>query len=345
MQVLNRSQVLHEPSHDGVAFQKVKDMLACDRQQFLAAEDLLAEQNKIKGWFSGGNIARGLTFVLSLVGVVAAIIFIAYCYKQHKGNKLAAAMTTFALGKLPTAQARPILNHEHAMAARNEFNYRLYLVIAMFVTYMIYRLGKFLFNRYIKYRLVIPKISAQADKYQCHLYIEVLSHTEKVILYLLTIASNTINIEFHKDTWVKIDSLKTSCFDTLLYLKWNCGQFRLLNDTTYDMPLVVTVPFYFRYKVQRMIKGDCCIRLLIYEDVFYQLKTLIRPKTLKSHKERGSKLMIQDLGLLAEDTTAKYASGAVSNALDRVRDIIVPEAAQLLGQQDDQTESCIKIPE
>ena len=144
MKVLNRSQVLHEPSHDGVAFQKVKDMLASDRQQFIAAEDLLAEQNKIKGWFSGGNIVRGLPFVVSLVGVVAAIICIAYCYKQHKGNKLASAMTTFALGKLPTAQARPTLNHEHAMAARNEFNYRLYLVIAIFVTYMIYRLGKFL---------------------------------------------------------------------------------------------------------------------------------------------------------------------------------------------------------
>ena len=55
--------------------------------------------------------------------------------------------------------------------------------------------------------------------------------------------------------------------------------------------------------------------------------------------------MIQDLGLLAEDTVAKSTSGAISNALDRVRDIIVPEAAQLLGQQDNLTESCTEIPE
>lgn len=106
IQVVNRSQVLYDRPRVGVNFDKVVNMLDTNKEIFMQSEDMLAKTKDMSfgSWFGKNHFPMGIVFILSLISIICLIIFVLYCYRQHKSNILGKALSAVASGIIPLAE-------------------------------------------------------------------------------------------------------------------------------------------------------------------------------------------------------------------------------------------------
>ena len=89
---LNRSKILYEPPAEaGVALDKVVELIQQNQEAFLEESDMVEqlleetqEDEGISDWFDLDKIELGLTFCMSMFGLISLLIAIPICYKQCK---------------------------------------------------------------------------------------------------------------------------------------------------------------------------------------------------------------------------------------------------------------------
>lgn len=110
VETINRSKILYDRPRDGVEFHKIIKALNQDEEVYLETEDKISRERQLKfsNWFSGSHVGLGVTFILSLIGVICLIIFICYCYRQRRQDVLGKAMNSVVTQFLPM----PTLNQQ-----------------------------------------------------------------------------------------------------------------------------------------------------------------------------------------------------------------------------------------
>lgn len=109
VETINRSKILYDRSRDGVEFHKIITALNKNEEVYLETEDKISRERQLafSTWFSGKRIGLGITFIMSLIGIVCLIIFVCYCYRQNKQNILGKAMNSVMTGFLPIQPLNP----------------------------------------------------------------------------------------------------------------------------------------------------------------------------------------------------------------------------------------------
>ena len=275
----NNSQVLYDKPETGVELNRVIDIIKSNKHVYLSADDMIQledvanDDENLKEWFQLNKIELGITFVMSLFGVISSLATICFCVHYCKRQKYAAVLS--AMLQNPQ-MVKAVKLDDDATIAFNEFKYRMYLLLAGVICYVLYRLAVWIYNKYIVYRLVIPQVSTDTVKHKCHVYLEIINDKEKLLLYLISIACSMINVEFHQKTSAKFVSSQGSWCSPQMTIEWKHGYFKIYDNIRCELPTVVPIPFLSYRKFFRMTKGKVYIRPLIFEDVFYHFYPLVR---------------------------------------------------------------------
>ena len=104
VETINRSKILYDRPRDGVEFHKIIKALNNDEKMYLETEDKISRDRELKfhNWFNGNHTGLGVTFGLSLIGVICLIVFCCYCIRQRKQNVLGKAMSSVVTQLLPS---------------------------------------------------------------------------------------------------------------------------------------------------------------------------------------------------------------------------------------------------
>ena len=280
LEKVNNSEVLYDKPETGVELDRVVDIIKSQKEVYLSADDLIQleevinEKDDLESWFTLNRIELGLTFLMSIFGVISTIITICFCVHYCKGNKYASVISTM-LQHPPIVKAAAV--EDSATIAYNEFKYRMFLLLAGIICYLLYKIGHWIYKKYVIYKLIIPHVTDQKIRRKCHLYLEIVNGHEKLVIYLISFASSMINIQFNSKTTAEFVSLQGNICSPQLTVKWTKGYCILYNNIRCELPHVIPVPLLSYRKLARMTQSQTYIRPLIFEDVFYHFYPLIAP--------------------------------------------------------------------
>lgn len=284
---VNQSQVLYANDPEvGVEFHKVIDLIKSSEAVFRSESDMIKQNiesnDHFEKWFTLDKVELAITFCLGLIGLAAAIGLCIVAYKQCGLSQwttavLASQTVPGARSILPMAKAMPpdFTPDQEAEIALSELRYRGYLILATIITYLGYKLLKYLYHRFLIYRVIMPGIAGYQSNQRSHFYLEVASPKGVVLLYLITVSASMINIAFHEKLQVTIASLERNWFSTILKVQWKHGVYRLFNDVKCSFPTHIPVPLLKRRDIIQMYKDKCHVRLLIHEGVFYDYHAVL----------------------------------------------------------------------
>ena len=75
-----------------------------------------------------------------------------------------------------------------------EIRFRLALVIVMVTTVIGYKLIKYIYNRYFKYKIFIPSVDENGPSCKLHFYLEVYTDNDSCLLYMRSIKGSFMNL-------------------------------------------------------------------------------------------------------------------------------------------------------
>jgi hypothetical protein len=361
LQILSELQgedVLLEPYQGGVNFDKVRHLIQTDTANFRSESDKIWNRVKdVKAPFDFlGGIDLGSWHMPSLwsifgfsgttmVMIGLGVLFCCYCMRQGRANAMASAVTglTAVASQVTGVSTAPVpvatLVNDKTVAF-NEFKYRMYLLLAALTGYICYKSFKYIYTRYFAYKVIVPQIAGESGIFRCHLYLEIVNATDKILIYTTSIAANMQHITFCKTTNADILGVTNTIFNTFVNIRWTAGYFKLFRDIKCQFPSIIHVPMHKRWRATRICKGECHARVLILSDVYYSLHPLVNPniELSKKDKKRKAKLLKQ-LSLkdeqegdsrILEIITDKVATGSQGESLvvntELKHSAILPEA-------------------
>ena len=333
-ETINKSHVLYANNPNiGVDFQKVIELIRSEQDVFVSESDLieqsLDQEGDFENWFTLDKFELAATFCMALIGVFAAI---GICILAYKHCGLSQWATTFIASQaipgvrpmlLPGSRAAAVGSDpdsgQDANVALSELRYRGYLILATIVSYIAYRTCRWIYRRYILYRIIMPGIAGYNNKHKSHFYLELASSTDLMLLYLVTVSASVINVAFHEKLQVTINKVDRFWFSTVLQLQWIHGEYRLFNDVTCSFPKAIPIPTMKRRQFLRMSQERCHLRLLIHEGVFYDYHAILGKFKVKPTKSKSTQTLA--ITILPEEE---------SNSQLAIESNITPETATLL---------------
>ena len=142
LEKINKSRVLYDRPQSGVDFNRVVNMIKSQQVTYLSAEDMIEHQDEFENWFMGDNIELAVTFILSLLSLISLIGTIMLCTHYCKSRTWTTAILASLMQHPETVKAASTTSDVDADMAFNEFRYRMYLLLAGIISYIIYRLMK-----------------------------------------------------------------------------------------------------------------------------------------------------------------------------------------------------------
>ena len=304
---LDENKVLLTAQSRGTPLQKVLDLITSNQEAYLTSDDLLMRQTHVDTWFAEDSLDRAIVFFMALSGLVStiaiALFLVYYCKRQREvAVFLATILSKLGVSQASTLQNCPDLSvplvrlvqtfiysilfqisqaksETENFFSHTNFNFleikiRTQILIGMCVSYLLFKLAKYLYIKYLKFRVILPNPSGQATKFATHIYLELLSDQEKCILYLMLANTSLVNLTMNPRTQAYIYKYDKYWFSGLLHFNWSKGHFRILN-LKFEYPSAISVPFNKMWSVGRILKAQNHFsRIIIQQDVFYSIDGL-----------------------------------------------------------------------
>ena len=244
----NDDEILYTNPKQPVGLQRVIDMIKSNHKTFLPGNDRLKDESSFDHWFDNDKIAYGITFLMSITGIICAIITFIFCYRQGKIGSI--------LGTLLTTQSIPLVEASDGMdKVETDMRYRRYLLTAGISTYLVYKLVKFI--------------------YKHHIYLELTSSKEKILIYVTTVQASVLNIILNGNTQALSLNVNTFCLHTTATIEWSDGSYGIHNaEPTFQLPKIVQVLIYRKHKLLRILASPYMSRILLLNDVYYAVSPL-----------------------------------------------------------------------
>lgn len=351
--LLDTSQIILEPSENMVEFEKIRKSLNSTKLHYLRTSDLLwDEYNKAPGFdlpdlnLPSLNLPKlfGISIGPIVIGVICVIIVCCVCCRQQQNNAVARTislgMTALAPGLAPTAQGAPTCppefraEHPNTVVENAFIDKSLLLTLTIF-TYVIYILGKKCYKKYLAFRVMMP--GARKSKQKVHVYVEIITQLARERLHLVAVPASMINITFYKSTTVQLVDSTVTCTQTILHLSYKHGSFKLFDEFTCTLPTLLNVPFSLRKSVNSMLKDKCYLRMLLYDDTFYQLQPLFHPEA-NSHPKIKKQARKLRKAIQKQKAKGFETDNIVLDIANKVleqpeEDVVQPESSQNLTEE------------
>ena len=271
----------------------VVNILSKNHEAYLTRLAKEEANDNIDGYMNDQKGLGGVVFVGSLLGILAFLVLLVLCFYTGRMKLL----FTSLLASMPQpASATEILPHYCS-----NFFYHLVLSTSYHLLYgllaiSMYHLIRKLYHRIILFRYFIPvKGNGYCHPGKTHLYLEILSDKDKILIYIGSIQASVLNFKISKSIFLEsIKIMNRKCFN-ILYLQWsrpyyifqptlaphlnipNCN----LNEqeteqvmSSFVLPTRVVVnPFKIK-RLRRMLKEPFVTRCLLLSDIYYPLTDL-----------------------------------------------------------------------
>ena len=239
------------------------------------AQKDMNDLTNVENWFSDyDNWAIGLTFILSIVGAIAAIIAIYTCIRSHKF--LAIMGTVMSQAQPTNANELGIVENENYIT--DGLSDKVFQTTLIIILYGMYKLARYLYIRWSAIKTVVPEAMAMQKGPVSHLHLEFGSlNTGLTKVYLGSLYMNICDLY----TVGQLSSI--TCTPTksrwrthgILKLAWNHDLFTLFyGDSKLPLPDYAYVALWTLSKLSLIFTEVYAIRLLCtHEGLTYVLTT------------------------------------------------------------------------
>ena len=269
----------------------VVKILAKNHEAYLTKLAKEEATDNIDGYMNDQQGIGGLVFVGSLLGILAFLVMIVLCFYTGRMKLL---FTSILASMTQPASATEILPHYC-----NDFFYHLVLSTSYQMLYgllaiSMYHVMRKLYHKIILFRYFIPvKGDGHCNPGQTHLYLEILSDKDKIIIYIGSIQASIINFKISKSIFLQdIRITNKKCFN-MLHLQWSkpyyvfqptlAPSLQIQNHSldeeqaivsSFILPTRVLInPFKIR-RLRRMLREPFVTRCLLLSDIYYPLTDL-----------------------------------------------------------------------
>ena len=242
------------------------------KPRFWDREDKQLSSGKIENWFLNiDNIAIGITFILSILGSIAAIIGVYNCAKTYK------IMTLFGflMAKPKAIQAASCESEGELIEyVIKERIYQIFIVVCL---YLVYKLARAAHNKLALIKIFAPKDVITYTAKDCHVMLELGNATQGMVrLYVCSLATCIAEVIMIGDPYLEAFDLTMSQFRIcgILNIIWPEKAFYLTCDgLKIDLPTLVYISLPSYFKTKRIISGPHYARILImYDGIMYLMR-------------------------------------------------------------------------
>ena len=184
---MDDKNVLNTNQARPVPLKKIIDILASNKASYLNPEDYAMEQSKINNWFKYNNLALGITFIMSVLGILSFGLFCVTCVQNMSTRSLVATAVAATGSVLPVGKAHELNDHE---IIKEDMSYKGYILLSALITYLSFKILKKLYNTFIVYRFNIPVRGSPSKTHKTQLFIQLLSNDEQCLIHLAHIPLN-----------------------------------------------------------------------------------------------------------------------------------------------------------
>jgi hypothetical protein len=233
------------------------------------AQKDMEDLQKVDKWFTGGsNWAIALTFVLSIIGTVAAMIAVYTCIRSHKFLSVVGTVMANPQG----TQAYDLDSNTDAEDAyvMERLSDKLFQTILLIILYVLYKGCRYLYIRWSAIKILIPEAIALQKGPVSHLHLEFGSLKTGLTKVYLGSLFMTI-CEIH--TCGLLSSVKCTLTKSkwkthgVLTLNWNDNAFALMyGNSALPLPEYAYVALWTLNKLSAIFEETFAIRLLCTHD-------------------------------------------------------------------------------
>ena len=294
-----------------VDLKRIAKALETRKQLYLDRQDKAEQDKKLETWFNDmDNIAIAATFVLSLVGTMAAILAIYNCIKNHR----IAALFGSLLAQPGPAQATEMLPSECDISPTGILKEKFLQVLIVLMLYAAYCFAKRLYCRWSIIKVAIPEAIASHKGTISHIHLEFACPTKGITkVYLCSLYTPVIGLRLLGQLTLTDITLTLNRFKiyAILTIDWTRSSFIILHDNIpITLPSVAYVNAWTYRKLQPILSEKFTVRaILTYDGLCYVLPSFhddgttkttphaskdetINEKGSKSHKKSKSRTSI-----------------------------------------------------
>lgn len=155
----------------------------------------------------------------------------------------------------------------------HEITYRVIILVFGVILFLMYIVLKWIYKNFIQYKLLLPTRTDPSAS-ELHVYVEITSSDDKLVLYLMSIPCKLMNVTFNTQTSLTISNYSVKCTYAYLTLNWNKGAFIIHDELECQFVQMLYVPFFYRRRVARMHTSRVVCRLLLLDQVYYAYRPL-----------------------------------------------------------------------
>ena len=262
-----------------IDLKRVASAMKQRKHMYLDREEKQLHNSKLENWFLNlDNIAIGITFILSLIGTLAAIVGIVNCVKNYK----VMALYGYLMSKPADVHAD---SGCHTGTMQDAIVARTYQIIIVATLILLYKLAKLAYNRLAIIKILRPKSISTYTGLQSHIRIELgNAQMGMTSIYVCSLSATVADLKLVGTPRLMNFQIHLSKFRThgIMAIDWATEIFNITCDgITLTMPTVAYVSLWKYYKVAQIKKQSYVVRILItYDGVNYLLnedKTFVMP--------------------------------------------------------------------
>ena len=320
--MVDDNRVLYDtPADEGVDLEIVTDIIQSGDVALLTANDLVIENSKIGNWWDNNSAENTFMFVSSLLSILCFLLLGCVIMQTCSGKRqISATLASFAaqiskkriealeippsmtnntlISELALPQTQPLYERPNeASHVVFEIRFRLALIIVMIISFVGYKLIKYIYQKYFKYRIFVPEMNHAGPSCKLHFYLDVYKDNNSCLVYMRSIKSSFMSLTLDPRTSAKIIGLSKHLFYDYIEVHWSHGRYKI-HDRVYEYPTQISVPWFKIWQVRKILSHDPKGRILILDDVMYSLDAInnrIKNNKDEHHKDktRSNKLNIK----------------------------------------------------
>ena len=226
------------------------------------AQEKAQHSMRINNWFKTvDTIAIGVTFILSILGLIALVISTYNCMKSHR----IASLFGILMSKLQTAES---LNPEEC--ENNQITYtiidKLVQLLIFVLLWLIYRLIKRILFNWSMIKITHPSIIRSDDRPYSHFTMEIFSPIFGVSrLYLASAKVTIADISWISEPRIKSMkiAIERSRIVNNLKIEWGREDLITCKGIPFQLPLVASVPYFKVNRVSKILAEEHNLRILV----------------------------------------------------------------------------------
>ena len=237
------------------------------RTLYLSSEDKIGSELKFENWFSSSNKAIGITFISSILGLVAMILTIYVCVKSHRFATIAGALIN-----VPGTNALPLeVNTNDVVCTDNTLGTRILVHLCITITlFLIFQIIKQNYRNLFIMKVMLPTSNIQTKR-ECTVLIELFTNNDYLRVYLCSVKASIADLKITQAPILNDITIEKHCLYNIVHFNWRFRVSLYHKDNILELPNIAYVSLFHKGKLEHVTKQDYIVRILIGDDIYHEV--------------------------------------------------------------------------